>query len=248
MCGIFGYYGSRNATPILVEGLRRLEYRGYDSSGIAVKNGDIQIYKKSGKVERLSKIISSKVEGSIGIAHTRWATHGEANDINAHPHLSFDGKVAIVHNGIIENFREVRRSLTAKGIELNSETDSEVLAQLIALELAKGSKPIVAVRRILKRVHGTWGLCAVFSDYDQIVVARNGSPLVIGKGKDETFISSDPHALKEHTQEVYFLEDGDLAQIDDNGFKITRMGGQLSATEATVLEDEWGEVEAEGEA
>ena len=243
MCGIFGYYGSRNATPILVEGLRRLEYRGYDSSGIAVKNGDIQIYKKSGKVERLSKIISSKVEGGIGIAHTRWATHGEANDINAHPHLSFDGKVAIVHNGIIENFREVRRNLTAKGIELDSETDSEVLAQLIALELAKGNKPIVAVRRILKRVHGTWGLCAVFSEHDQIVVARNGSPLVIGKGRNETFISSDPHALKEHTQEVYFLEDGDLAQIDDNGFKITRMGGQLSATEATVLEEEWGEVE-----
>ncbi|MBA88524.1 MAG: glutamine--fructose-6-phosphate transaminase (isomerizing) [Euryarchaeota archaeon] len=246
MCGIFGFIGKRAAAPLLVEGLRRLEYRGYDSSGIVVKNGDLQVYKKVGKVSELSSILPNHIEGYSGIAHTRWATHGEVNDVNAHPHLNDKADIAIVHNGIIDNARDIRKRLEKKGYLLKSETDSETLAHMITIGMDSGQTPIEAVRQTLKRLTGTWGLCVLFKDYEQIICARNGSPLLIGKGDGESFVSSDPHALSHHTQNIFFLEDGDLAIIDRDGVEITRLEGGVSDTSMTVVEDEWEEADISG--
>ena len=246
MCGIFGFIGKRAAAPLLVEGLRRLEYRGYDSSGIVVKNGDLQVYKKVGKVSELSSILPNHIEGYSGIAHTRWATHGEVNDVNAHPHLNDKADIAIVHNGIIDNARDIRKRLEKKGYILKSETDSETLAHMITIGMESGQTPIEAVRQTLKRLTGTWGLCVLFKDHEQIICARNGSPLLIGKGDGESFVSSDPHALSHHTQNIFFLEDGDLAIIDRDGVEITRLEGGVSDTSMTVVEDEWEEADIGG--
>ena len=210
MCGIFGFIGNRSAAPLLVEGLRRLEYRGYDSTGLVVRNGSLQMYKKVGKVSELSKILPNHIEGNIGIAHTRWATHGSVTDSNAHPHMNENESIAIVHNGIIDNARDLRSRLESKGIILNSETDSEVLVHMIAIGIKSGQEPLEAVRQTLKRVTGTWGLCVLFRDYEQIICARNGSPLILGQGVGESFVSSDPHALSQHTQNIFFLDDGDM--------------------------------------
>ncbi|MED5308156.1 MAG: class II glutamine amidotransferase, partial [Candidatus Thermoplasmatota archaeon] len=188
MCGIFGYMGPKQAAPILLEGLRRLEYRGYDSSGIALKNGDFSIYKKTGKVVELQSILPKKLHGNIGIAHTRWATHGGVTDPNAHPHLSENGKVVIVHNGIIENSRTLRNLLKKKGVEFNSETDSEVISHVLEYELNRDNSPTDALRRTLSKLVGTWGLCAIFLEHDVIMCARNGSPLIIGQGDGEVFV------------------------------------------------------------
>ena len=222
MCGIFGYIGSQQALPILVEGLRRLEYRGYDSTGVSVHDGTtIQTHKTVGKVADLHAILPAGVQGTLGIAHTRWATHGGVTDLNAHPHASRDGRIHLVHNGIIENFQLLRRRLTAQGIDCVSETDSEVLVHMVALEMEKGSAPLEAVQRMLKHLRGTWGLCIMFNDHDLLVCARNGSPLIVGQGDGEMFVSSDPHPLTTHTQRVVYLEDGDVAVI-------TRGGGEVA--------------------
>ena len=243
MCGIFGYIGPRQVTPMLVEGLRRLEYRGYDSTGIAVLNGEIAIHKTIGKVADLSAILPQKVEGSIGIAHTRWATHGGVTNANAHPHPSACGRIAIVHNGIIENARPLRARLSAAGVEFASETDSEVLAHLIAREVNAGVSPTDAVRNTLNQARGTWGLCAIFIDHDAIVCARNGSPLVVGVGDGETWVASDPHALTPHTQRVIFLEDGDIATLTAGEVVTSLLSGEGRAATVTTLEDNWGEAE-----
>ena len=243
MCGIFGYVGPKQVSNLLVEGLRRLEYRGYDSTGIAVKNGDISIFKKVGKVADMESILPSSIDGSIGIAHTRWATHGGVTDENAHPHESFDTNVVIVHNGIIENSRSLRKHLTSQGIELKSQTDSEALAHMIAIELKQDNNPLEAVKRCLKSAIGTWGLCALFKEHDLIVVARNGSPIVLGQGDGETFVSSDPHALTPHTQRVVYLDDGQVAVLDSNEIKVSQLHGGQIDTNVTFLENEWGVAE-----
>lgn len=243
MCGIFGYIGPHQAAPLLVEGLRRLEYRGYDSTGIAVKNGSISIHKKVGKVQELRSILPETVEGKMGIAHTRWATHGGVTDENAHPHSSANGKVVIVHNGIIENARMLRASLSVQGVSLASETDSEALAHIIERELSVDDNPEEAVRRALAQARGTWGICALFKDHDTIVCARNGSPLIIGQGVEEMFVSSDPHALTGHTQQVIYLEDGDLATLTSTSIKLSTLKGGKSQTKSTMLESEWGQSE-----
>ncbi len=243
MCGIFGYMGSKLAAPILIEGLRRLEYRGYDSSGIAIKNGDFRIYKKTGKVAELQSILPRRIPGEVGIAHTRWATHGGVTDENAHPHLSANGKVVIVHNGIIENSRSLRALLKKKGVVLNSDTDSEVISHILEYELVRDSSPTDALRRTLRKLVGTWGICAIFLEYDVMVCARNGSPLIIGQGDDEMFVSSDPHALKTHTQNVVFMEDGDIATLTAQKINMSNIHGDLFETDITVLEDEWDEAE-----
>lgn len=240
MCGIFGYIGPKQVSNMLVEGLRRLEYRGYDSTGIAVKNGNISIFKKVGKVADMESILPRAIHGTVGIAHTRWATHGGVTDENAHPHESFDSKVVIVHNGIIENSRSLRKHLVSQGIELNSETDSEALAHMIAIELNQDNNPLEAVRRCLKSAIGTWGLCALFKEHDVIVVARNGSPIVLGQGDGESFVSSDPHALTPHTQRVVYLDDGQVAVLDSNGIEVSRLHGGQIDTNVTLLENEWG--------
>jgi len=243
MCGIFGYIGPHQAAPLLLEGLRRLEYRGYDSTGIAVKNGTINVHKKVGKVQDLRSVLPSSIPGTLGIAHTRWATHGGVTDENAHPHESAEGKVVIVHNGIIENARMLRTSLSVQGVALSSETDSEALAHIIERELSVDNNPEEAVRRALRQARGTWGICALFKDHDTIVCARNGSPLIIGQGVDEMFISSDPHALTAHTQQVIYLEDGDLATLTATSVKLSTLKGGKSQTKSSILESEWGESE-----
>ena len=246
MCGIFGFIGNRAAAPLLVDGLRRLEYRGYDSSGIVVKNGNLQVHKKIGKVSELSKILPNHIEGDAGIAHTRWATHGGVTDENAHPHLSQKGDIAIVHNGIIDNARGLRKRLIERGFNLESETDSEALVHMISIGIDSGQSPLESVRQTLNRVTGTWGLCVLFKEHDMIVCARNGSPLIIGKGEGESFISSDPHALTQHTQSFYLLEDGDMAVVTRDGIEISRLEGGASSTGLTILEDEWGEADMAG--
>jgi glucosamine--fructose-6-phosphate aminotransferase (isomerizing) len=243
MCGIFGYLGPRQASPILLDGLRRLEYRGYDSTGIAVKSGGIQIHKKVGKVGDLELVLPDEIPGTQGIAHTRWATHGGVTDANAHPHESAQRKVVIVHNGIIENTRQLRASLTVQGVELQSDTDSEALAHIIERELSVDNDPENAVRRTLHQARGTWGLCALFLEHDVIVCARNGSPLIIGQGDDEMFVSSDPHALSPYTQRVVFLEDGEMATLTPKSMTLSTLKGKNFDASITVLEEGWGETE-----
>ena len=244
MCGIFGYLGHQQALPILVEGLRRLEYRGYDSIGVAVDDGEtIQTHKTVGKVSDLKSILPASIDGTLGIAHTRWATHGGVTQANAHPHASENGTVHLVHNGIIENFQQLRKSLSKRGVECRSETDSEVLAHMMALELEKGAEPLDAVLSTLRRLRGTWGLCIMFKELDMLVCARNGSPLIIGQGEGETFVSSDPHPLTAHTQRVVYLEDGDVAVIHRGSFNIMSMKGHSVEPNITVLDEAWGEAE-----
>ena len=244
MCGIFGYIGPKRALPLLVEGLRRLEYRGYDSTGVAVHDGEqINVHKTVGKVADLQAILPDSVEGSMGIAHTRWATHGGVTQANTHPHQSKDGQVHLVHNGIIENFRSLRQHLSSRGIECVSETDSEVLVQMIAIEREAGASPIDAVQRTLKRVRGTWGLCIMFQDEDLLICARNGSPLIIGQGDGEMFVSSDPHPLSSHTQRVVYLEDGDVAVVTRSSLTMMSTKGAVVEPNVTVVEDSWGEAE-----
>jgi glutamine---fructose-6-phosphate transaminase (isomerizing) len=240
MCGIFGYLGPRQASDILLDGLRRLEYRGYDSTGIAVKDETIQIFKKVGKVADLESVLPKNITGNQGIAHTRWATHGVVSDANSHPHSSSNGKVVIVHNGIIENTRQLRTSLTVQGIELQSETDSEALAHVIERELSVDNDPEQAVRRTLHLARGTWGLCALFLEHEMIVCARNGSPLIIGQGDGEMFVSSDPHALTPYTQRVVFLEDGEIATLTSKGMSLSTLKGKNFNPSITVLENDWG--------
>ena len=242
MCGIFGYIGHRNASSLLVKGLLRLEYRGYDSSGVVVKNGKLESYKDIGKISEMASSLPT-LKGSIGIAHTRWATHGGVTKENAHPHLSNDGNVAIVHNGILQNSDSLRKRLVDLGIELNSETDSEVFCHFISMDLEQGKTPLEALQNVLSIARGTWGLCVLFLEHDFVLCARNGSPLIIGRGKDEMFISSDPHAIREHTDQLVALEDGQIAQVDAHQFQVMKVDGKKVKSSLLHLEEEWGESE-----
>ena len=246
MCGIFGFIGNRSAAPLLLEGLRRLEYRGYDSSGIVVKNGYLNVHKKVGKVSELAKVLPNHLEGKSGIAHTRWATHGSVTNENAHPHLCSNEKIALVHNGIINNATGIRNRLMSKGYQFKSDTDSEALVHMISIGIESGQTPLESVRQSLRRVTGTWGLCVLFKDHDEIICARNGSPLIIGRGNGETFISSDPHALSQHTSNVYYLEDGDLATVTSTSVEISRLEGGVSDTTLSVIEEDWGDADIAG--
>ncbi|MEX2116360.1 MAG: glutamine--fructose-6-phosphate transaminase (isomerizing) [Bacteroidota bacterium] len=223
MCGIVGYIGKRNSIPILIEGLRRLEYRGYDSAGIAaLSNGTIEIRKKAGKVSDLEALWNGKPFSSqVAIGHTRWATHGEPNDVNAHPHLDCHGRLAVIHNGVIENYQALRKGLMASGHVFKSETDTEVIVHLVE-EIRKDVKDLGdAVRLALLQLEGTYGLVILSADDpDKLVVARKGSPLVIGYGEGETLIASDASALVEHTRTVTYLEDGQMAVVRRDGVSI----------------------------
>ena len=221
MCGIVGYIGHRDCLPILVEGLKRLEYRGYDSAGVALIDGDsLWIQKKAGKVSDLERLLATNgIRATMGIGHTRWATHGEPNDTNAHPHLDCKKNFAVVHNGIIENYATIKKVLKRDGHTFRTETDTEVLAHLIEEAYFHTQDLVKAVRWALAEVEGTYGI-AVISRFepDKIVAARKGSPLVIGVGESENFIASDAAALVSHTRQVVYLDDGEVACVTREGF------------------------------
>ena len=226
MCGIVGYIGEKSASNVIIKGLQRLEYRGYDSAGIALLNGQIDITKGKGKVSELEKKLEKKtMNGSIGIGHTRWATHGEPNDVNSHPHLSESGKVTVVHNGIIENYNSLKKELTKKGRAFHTETDTEVIAQLIEEIYENHRNDGItfekAVQLALKQVVGTYGLAIMNSEEpDRIIVARKGSPLLLGIGDDEMFIASDASPIIEHTKKVVYLDDGEMAIVTREGYDV----------------------------
>ncbi|HEY2238526.1 MAG TPA: glutamine--fructose-6-phosphate transaminase (isomerizing) [Streptosporangiaceae bacterium] len=246
MCGIVGYIGRREAMPVLLEGLHRLEYRGYDSAGVAVVyRGKLQVTKTAGRVQDLRDQISDKVRSSVGIGHTRWATHGEPNEINAHPHLDAEGHIAVVHNGIIENAEQLRAQLTAAGVTLVSDTDTESLAHMIAAELKDhGGSLEDAVCGTLSRVEGTYGLLVMdVRRPDELVVARNGSPIVLGVGESEMFVASDVAALVRHTQRVVYLDDGEVATVRAGGYQTRTLDNQRTSKEPTTVEAEDGDYE-----
>ena len=228
MCGIVGYVGPKVASPLLLEGLKRLEYRGYDSAGVAIMNGaGVETVKEAGKIARLENLLGAHpVVGTTGIAHTRWATHGPPNQVNAHPHMSQDGTIAVVHNGIIENATVLKQMLQGCGYRFTSDTDTEVLAHLIQ-ECFDGSLED-AVIEALWQVEGTYGIAVISSvDPHKIVAARKGSPLLVGLGENEYFVASDVSAILAHTRQVVYLDDGEMAVLDRNGYRII----DLTATE-----------------
>ncbi len=235
MCGIVGYIGKREAFPILIKGLKRLEYRGYDSAGVALLNGDLSIYKKAGKVSELEKITNGqKVEATIGIGHTRWATHGEPNDVNAHPHLSQSGNLAIIHNGIIENYASIKAELKKRGYVFHSDTDTEVLVNLIE-EIRSKDQPVLedAVRVALNQVVGAYAIVVIDkTNPDQLIAARKGSPLVIGIGDDEFFIASDASPIIEYTKNVIYLDEQEYGVINRDGSYTIKTLGNIKMTPA----------------
>ena len=229
MCGIVAYVGNKQAYPIIIKGLKRLEYRGYDSAGVALLNGSLKVYKKQGKVSDLVSAVGENIEGTIGIGHTRWATHGEPNDRNAHPHFSPNGKLAIIHNGIIENYSVLKQELINKGYSFKSDTDTEVFITFIEdIRTNNDCSLETAVRLALNKVVGAYAIIIISEDHpDMLIAARKGSPLVIGLGKNEFFLASDATPIVEYTNEVVYLNDEEMAVIK---------GGKLSVRTITDVE------------
>uniref|UniRef100_UPI003568EC7E glutamine--fructose-6-phosphate transaminase (isomerizing) n=1 Tax=Draconibacterium sp. TaxID=1965318 RepID=UPI003568EC7E len=227
MCGIVGYIGDKKAFPILIGGLKRLEYRGYDSAGVALLNGSLENYKKKGKVSDLEAFVAGKADdGTIGIGHTRWATHGEPSDKNAHPHVSMNGHFSIVHNGIIENYAQLKRDLETHGYTFESDTDTEVLANLIEYFYLQDDEMSseAAVQLALSKVVGAYGIAVLCKkECAKIVVARKGSPLVVGLGNGEYFIASDASPIAEYTNQVIYLNDEDIAILQKDGFTLSNV-------------------------
>ncbi len=240
MCGIVGYIGRRNALPIVVEALKRLEYRGYDSAGCALIHGtELQVYKKEGKIIELERSLPepNKCSGTVAIAHTRWATHGEANELNAHPQVDCAGKLALVHNGIIENYKLLKEQLIELGHTFRSDTDTEVLAHLIEQYLGTGLSLVDAVREALRRVEGTYGLVVLHQDEpDRLVAVRKGSPLIIGIGDHEHFLASDVHAIMIHTKQVIYLQDDEICVVCRDNFEITNMSRETVLPQISVVD------------
>jgi glutamine---fructose-6-phosphate transaminase (isomerizing) len=252
VCGIVGYVGRRDAIPVLLEGLRSLEYRGYDSAGLAViYRNRLQITKTAGRVQDLRAKVNDRIKANIGIGHTRWATHGEPNDINAHPHTDTAGRIAVVHNGIIENAEQLRAGLAKRGVTLVSDTDTEALAHLIAAEFGHDEQASLedAVRRALRHVEGTYGLLVLDLQHPgELVVARNGSPIVLGIGQSEMFVASDVAALVRYTKQVVYLDDAEVATVHATDYHMAALDDSVRHTggaskEPTTVEAEAGDYE-----
>ena len=244
MCGIIGYIGDRDVTSVLLVGLDRLSYRGYDSAGIAtITNGELSHWKKAGKIRELNKIMSSlSIPASLGIGHTRWATHGAPNDVNGHPHISNTRKIALVHNGIIENHSALRKQLINDGHLFRSETDTEVLVHLIEDQLDLGMIP--AIKHALSQVEGTYAIAVVCeSEPDKVFIARKGSPLLIGLGKNDMFVSSDINNIITHTRDIVYLEDHDIGYITKDSFHLETLSGESVTRPVTHVD--WNPESAE---
>ena len=249
MCGIVGYIGTRDAYPVLIKGLKRLEYRGYDSAGVALLNGNTTIYKKRGKVTDLEDYVRGKeTKATIGMGHTRWATHGEPNDINAHPHHSEKGLFTIIHNGIIENYSVLKKTLMDRGMKFYSETDTEVLANLIEYIYTTEKVEVeVAVSLALQKVDGAYGLLVISSeDPDLIIAARRSSPLVIGLGSNEYFIASDAMPIVEYTDRVIYLNNDDIALIRREELVLKNLVSETTKVNIKTLEMGISEIEKQG--
>ena len=249
MCGIIGYVGNKNAKDIVLRGLKRMEYRGYDSAGIATLNGGLHISKTKGKVIDLKNLVGNSHEGSIGIGHTRWATHGEPNDLNSHPHSSNSGKIALVHNGIIENYASLKKVLESKGYSFYSETDTEVAVKLIEsiMDTHPEISPEKALQIALYEITGAYGFAMVHSDYsDRIIVARKGSPLLIGVGEGEMLVASDASAVAEYTDKVVYLDEGELAVIKSDSYQVLDSNEMELDKEIQELEMNLEEIEKGG--
>jgi len=247
MCGIIGYIGSNGATPLLLEGLKRMEYRGYDSAGVAVMNGGgVETRKAAGKISELERALAtSPVDGDMGIGHTRWATHGVPNECNAHPHLDCKGNIAVVHNGIIENSGTLKQGLQARGHKFVSDTDTEVIAHLI--EEAFDGNLEDAVIEALWQIEGTYGIAVVSSqDRNKIVAARKGSPLLIGLGEGEYYVASDVSAILAHTREVVYLDDGDVAVLTRDGYTVLNQRAQELERRVSKIDWDLDQIERGG--
>ncbi len=247
MCGIVGYIGHKKVSTVLLDGLRRLEYRGYDSAGIAVINGgSLQVVRSAGKLRDLEENLRlTRLEGTFGVGHTRWATHGRPTEENAHPHRDCSGTLVVVHNGIIENYKDLKRELAAAGHQFKTETDTEVIAHLIEQARKSGSLPLEeGVRLAVPRLQGSYAFAAVSShDPQKIVAARNGPPLVIGLGKEEYFVASDIPAILHHTRDIFFLDDREMAVVTDGGVVIT--DGEGHTVKKKVQRITWDPIMAE---
>jgi glucosamine--fructose-6-phosphate aminotransferase (isomerizing) len=250
VCGIVGYIGRRDAVPVLLEGLRSLEYRGYDSAGLAViYRNKLQVTKTAGRVQDLREKVSERTKATIGIGHTRWATHGEPNEVNAHPHTDTEGRIAVVHNGIIENAELLRAALVARGVKLVSDTDTEALAHMIAAEATDEVSLEDAVRRVLRHVEGTYGLVVLDIKHpNELVVARNGSPIVLGIGEAEMFVASDVAALVRYTKQVVYLDDAEVVTVQADGYRTSALDerdrrGPGGRETPTMVEAEAGDYE-----
>ena len=229
MCGIVGYVGPKPLLPVLIEGLRKLEYRGYDSAGVAViRQGHLEIRRSAGKLSKLEDVlVKHPVDGQFGIGHTRWATHGRPTELNAHPHHDCKNKIVVVHNGIIENYLELKQQLIAEGHKFVTETDTEVVAHLVEKE-SRGDGLEAAVRRALEHIRGLYALVLISTDDPETIVAvRNGPPLVVGLGEGEFFVASDVPAILAHTRKVVFLEDQEVVIVDPRaGARFTNFAGK----------------------
>lgn len=247
MCGIVGYIGDKNVFPILIKGLQRLEYRGYDSAGIAIYDHSLNVYKRQGKVSELEAFVADKnIEGHSGIGHTRWATHGEPNDTNAHPHQSMHGNFVLVHNGIIENYARLKKDLTNKGYAFQSETDTEVLANLIEYFylMDEVTDAETAVRLALSKVVGAYGIVVICkSEKERMIAARKGSPLVIGIGQGEYFLASDASPIVEYTDSVIYLNDGDVAIVEKNSLTLKTVQNDPANFKVTKIDLSIGDLD-----
>ncbi|MBL6913738.1 MAG: class II glutamine amidotransferase, partial [Puniceicoccaceae bacterium] len=252
MCGIVGYIGRDRAGSVMLDGLKRLEYRGYDSSGMVISAGKgFEQIKRVGRVANLEEALNEpQLGGKLGISHTRWATHGDVTEANAHPHTSSDGKISLVHNGVIENYAAMKDFLLKKGYTFQSETDSEALCNLIAYHYAKeapdtGRNPFLeSVRKSLRHVEGTYGIAVICPDYpDELIGARKGSPLIIGIGKGENLLASDVNAITHCTQNVVYLNDNEVVHLKKDDFSITTVSSKN--VEAVIHKVDWDTTEAE---
>lgn len=250
MCGIVGYIGTREAYPIILEGLKRLEYRGYDSAGVALQNGSIKVFKKKGKVAELEKHVGEKGDHcTVGMGHTRWATHGEPSDLNSHPHQSKSGRFALIHNGIIENYSTIKEKLSRHGYEFQSATDTEVLVQLIEFfyDQQSTSSAEEAVRLALNEVVGAYGIIVMASEEpDQLIVARKSSPIVVGIGEGEYIVASDAAPIVSYTKDVIYLEDEEMAILRKDGYEIKTIGNLPRTPLLERIEMELEEIEKGG--